>query len=459
MNLRSLLHPAIAALAAPGAFAAADIDAPRLWQEVKVPSALLQTTEVEGQHLTFGGDIRIGDLNGDGQLEFIVFRSTDEAMKPCFMGAFDLAGNVLWQIGEGGDQPARPGPVTIYDFDGDGRDEILHFWHDPMVENAVENMADVRLQLRDGRTGELLRESTPALFADAAGEGANWVHQRPFIANFRGGDRAQDFVVKLGERVIAFDDTLSPLWHYIIPWNEYTRCSAYIPAVGDIDGDGRDEVTGGYYLLDDDGTVMWAKQLDRNMDSVSIEPWDGNTPRVIASGGGHVIDAGGKPLIHLGEELVPHGQEVRVGDFVPTRPGREMIIRWNGHKANAMTVSQTGEVLHRFMLNDSPNHTGMETVYWHGHARPPLLYNGGVLWHGNGKRAADLPKLPAPIGPVKMGWYHAIPVNVLGDSAEELVIYNPWESVVRIYRAASTDPEDLRDYQPTPRQYNARLMD
>ena len=38
------------------------------------------------------------------------------------------------------------------------------------------------------------------------------------------------------------------LWTYEIKWNEYGKCSAYIPAVGDIDGDGKDEVNGGYYL-------------------------------------------------------------------------------------------------------------------------------------------------------------------------------------------------------------------
>lgn len=431
---------------------------PALWHEISIPDSLLQSEEWKGQQLHYGGDMRIGDLDGDGRLDFLVFRSEDAGLKPSFMGAFTLEGTVLWQVGEGGDQPARPGSVVVYDFDGDGADEVLHFWHDPMVESSVENMGDVLIQIRRGTDGKVLRESRPEVLATCEGEGPNWVHQRLLIANLRGESRPRDFVVKLGEKVLAFDDALNLLWSYEIPWNEYAACSAYIPAVGDIDGDGRDEVTGGYYLLDDDGEVMWAKQLGPNMDSVAIAPWDEGRMRVVASGGGYVLDCEGVPLIHLDNELVPHGQEVRTGDFDASSPGQEMIIRWNGHNQEAMLVSVTGEVLRQFELNESPNNTGMELVYWNGPSESPLLYNGGMLWSA-GDMFAELPGLPDPVGPSRMGWYHCIPVDIAGDGREEIVLYNPWESVVRIYGAEDVDSSVSRTYRSTSRQYNARLMD
>lgn len=433
---------------------------PRLWREVEIPAEFTQTATIDGEVLTYGGDIRVGDLDGDGKPELVVFRSEDLGMKPCFIGAFEMDGSPMWHVGEAGEQPARPGSVALYDFDGDGRDEVLHFWHDPGVENSKDNMADVVVQLRDGSTGELIREARPDLFAECTGEGANWVHQRLLIANLRGGERPQEFVVKLGERLIAMDDSLRVLWHYRIPWNQYSKCSAYIPAVGDIDGDGRDEITGGYYLLDDNGAVMWAAQLGRNMDSVAIVPWDNGIPRVIASGGGYVLDMSGNALVHLGEELVPHGQEVRTGDFRPDIPGTEKVIRWNGHRNDAMVVSQEGEVLVRFKLNDSPNHTGLEAVYWHGWGAAPLIYNGGMLWNGQGQPEAAFPGLSSePVGEFRRGWYHCIPLDVLGDDAEEVLLYNPWEKVVRIYRDSTADPQTAKPFQPTARQYNARLMD
>lgn len=433
---------------------------PVLWKEVPIPPPFRQTAMVGDQSLTFGGDIRVGDLDGDEQVELVVFRSTDLGMKPCFIGVFELDGTPLWHVGTEGDQPARPGSLTVFDFDGDGQDEVLHFWHDPTVANAIDNMADVVVQLREGDTGELIRESRPEIFAECSGEGANWVHQRLLVANLSGGERPREFVVKVGERLIAFDDSLEVLWHYRIPWNDYSKCSAYIPAVGDIDGDGRDEITGGYYLVDDDGRVMWEKQLGRNMDSVAIVPWDDGTPRVIASGGGYVLDAAGNALVQLGEKLVPHGQEVRTGDFRPDIAGIEKVIRWNGHRNDAMMVSQTGDVLHRFKLNDSPNHTGMEAVYWHGWDQPPLIYNGGMLWDGKGQPVDSFPHLSSePVGEFRRGWYHCIPLDVLGDDAEEVLLYNPWENVVRLYRSSRTDEDAIKPFRPGARQYNARLMD
>jgi hypothetical protein len=407
----------------------------------------------------FAGDIRIGDLDGDGNIEFILFRSTDGGMKPCFIGAFDSNGHELWRHGAGGDQPQRPGPVTVYDFDGDGRAEVLCFFINPAVKAPANGMDNVVVQIRDGLTGKVIRRAAPASMRQCTGEGANWVHQRLLVANFRGTKRPQDFVVKLGEKVLAFNKDLDLLWTYKIRWNEYGRCSAYIPAVGDIDGDKLDEVNGGYYILDNNGWPLWEGQIAEHMDSVAIVPWDGGKMRAICSGYGHVLDCEGKVILCLGKELVPHGQEVRVADFDKSLPGPEMIIRYNGHNPDVIVVANSGKVIRRFELNYSPNHTGMEAVWWNGKAREALLYNGGVLWRANGRKFADLPNLPRPIGPTKMGWYHCIAANVCGDEREEVVLYNPWDKYVWIF-----SPEPLRlaafdGYKAGPRQYNPRLMD
>ena len=120
-------------------------------------------------------------------------------------------------------------------------------------------------------------------------------------------------------------------------------------------------------------------------------------------------------------------------------------------------VSVRGEVIRRVELNESPNHTGMEVVYWHGPDQPALLFNGGMLWNGNGTIFAKLPDLPPPAGSKKQGWYHCIPADLHGDEGEEIVVYNPWDSFVAVYR--STPIENWKPFNPTPRQYNARLMD
>ena len=195
------------------------------------------------------------------------------------------------------------------------------------------------------------------------------------------------------------------------------------------------------------------------MDSVAIAPWDHGKMRAICSGYGHVLGSKGEVILRLGEELIPHGQEVRVADFDASSPGPEMIVRHKGHSPDVLVVANDGTVRRRFVLNDSPNHTGMEAVYWNGEGRDVLLYNGGVLWHADGRLVAELPGLPKPLGPAKMGWYHCIAADVCSDLREETALYNPWDRRVWIFTPAPVRPEAFRGYEATPRQYNPRLMD
>lgn len=394
-----------------------------LIKKVEIPPSLL----TQNSGINYGGDIRIGDLNGDGSPDFVVYRSIGDfhdggGMKPCFIGAFDINGKELWKVGGGGQQPSRPGPLAVYDFDGDGKDEVLTFFHKGGKVNA--DMSDVSIQIRSGESGQVIRESSPKIFQKQRGSGANWVHQRLLICNLRGGAHPKDFVVKLGTGLLAFDENLQVLWEYKNKWNKYSECPAYIPAVGDIEGDGLDEVNGGYFLLDNDGKILWEKKLGKNMDSVAIGEWNNKTV-AFCSGYGHILDKGGDVILKLGPRKVPHGQELRVGNFDLASNGNEMVIRHKGHKEDVIVVSSKGKVLREFKLNSSPNETGMEAVNWFGENSETLLYNGGQLWKGNGTLFAELPNLPVPRGHKKQGWYHCIPADVAGDDGEEIVIYNP----------------------------------
>ena len=122
---------------------------PILYRRLSVPAELLARAEVDGVQLEFGGDLRIGDLTGDGRADLLVFRSADNGMKPCFLGAFTMDGRVLWQGGQGGDQPARPGPVAIHDIDGDGHAEVVCFFLDPSRQADPDGMGNVVVQIRD----------------------------------------------------------------------------------------------------------------------------------------------------------------------------------------------------------------------------------------------------------------------------------------------------------------------
>ena len=455
-----------------------------LYRKIALPEEFLDKDE-NGRRV--GGDIRIGDLTGDGRVDFLVYKALG-GIKPSFLGAFSLEGEKIWAVGDqqfsaedadGGGvlqtiSPDRPGPVAIYDIDQDGEQEVICFLVEPGIKKTSKwNLEGVYLAILDARSGEVKRRAAPAellrcnAYVDGEEHIANYVHQRLMIANFSGHEKPQDFVVKLGNDVLAFNHRLELLWQYTNKWYRYPGHSAYIPAVGDLDADGRDEVNGGHFGLDHDGRVLWETFLGDNVDSVLVEEWDGdpgNGKEAIVSGGGQVLDARGRYLLHLGEQVVPHGQEVRYGYVRTDRPGPQLVIRYNGHHTDTMVVSNAGEVLSRFEVDESPNNTGMEIVHWNGPGQAQLIYSPAALYDGYGEKVVRFPELPPPSGietPAyrKMGWYHCFAANVCGDEREEVVLYDPYGDAVYIYTPAPLDEAAFGGYEHTPRQYNARLID
>ncbi|MGI5819480.1 MAG: hypothetical protein ACOX9R_15430 [Armatimonadota bacterium] len=386
-----------------------------LWRELSVPTEMLGS----GPAGPCGGGMRIGDLDGDGRAEFVCYRNA-AWLKPAFIGAFDLDGRALWTFGDadravvvveqdaeqrrGLMPPERPGPVAVGDLDGDGSTEVLALTLAEGVERAHHWRLDgVELVLLDGATGEVKRrgrcEALEAADAYADGEllPANFVHLRLMLCDLRGQGQPRDFVLKAGRTVFAFSDEFDLLWTYECRWNRYPEHCAYIPAVGDVDGDGRDEVNLGNAVVDDDGTPLWERLLAPHNDSVLVQDWDGR-PRAICSGHGHVLDERGEPLVSLGPDLVPHGQEVRCGDLRTDSEGSQLVLRHDGHEPRVMIVGREGEVLDRFEVPGSPNNTGLEVVRWNGADAPDVLYSPGALVDGHGRLVSEFAGLPEPSG-------------------------------------------------------------
>ena len=445
-----------------------------LYKQVAIPDAFLNETD----GTTWGGDIRIGDLTGNGTVDFLVYKSLG-GIHPCFLGAFTLEGEPLWSVGDKHLEisdadakdttlttlsPDRPGPVAIHDIDADGHAEVICFWVDTDAPEVSKwDLSAIRLMILDGATGAIKHASAPDALrqCNAYAEGelhiSNYVHQRLMIANLCGNPQPQDFVVKVGVNLLAFNHKLEPLWQYTDAWFRYPKHSAYIPAVGDFNGDGRDEINGGNFGLAADGTVLWNHFFGDNMDSVLVSEWNGKQ-RAILSGGGQVLDAEGNPILSLGFDDVPHGQEIRCGRLLPDTPENALVVRYNGHHTDLMVVDNNGDIKNRFNVDETPNNTGLEVIRWHGDETCELIYSPTALYDSAGDKVVTFPELPPPSGG-KMGWYHCFPADVCGDTREEVILYDPYSDTVYIYTPTPFQPDLFNGYQHTERQYNTRLMD
>ena len=456
---------------------------------IRIPPALLSTgiaRDAKGGNpeYQFGGDVRIADLNGDRCADFVLAKSLG-GMKICYIGAFTWGGRVLWEWGDksrrvdSGDAdakeyratvPARPGPLLAVDIDGDGRTEVVAMViQEGIRKTSIWDTKDMQLVILDGASGKAKRTGAPesllnadARIANGRIEVSNYVHQRLLAADFRGSGGSRDFVVKIGNTILACDGQLRPLWTYRNKFAEYPKHSAYIPAVGDMDGDGRDEVLGGNFALDHDGRPLWEKMMAPNNDSVAIVDWDGdlrNGLEGVLSGYGQVVRASGEVILKLGEKLAPHGQEVRCGRFRDDMPGAQMALRWNGHEPDILIAGREGEVSSRFKVDRSPLNVGMETVRWYGPDRPDLLCAPPALWDGWGRRVLVLPDMPKPSGRARDAWFHCIPADLEGDGRESVVLFDPCMDEMSVYGARPLKQTPPKGYRHTARQYNARIMD
>jgi len=321
-------------------------------------------------------------------------------------------------------------------------------------------------QIRDGRTGKVVRErAIPEIVSIRTRDAKlnDWPHIRILVANFRGLNRPRDLLLKAGDTYVAITDQLDVLWTYKYELEDASHKPPKFPAVGDMDGDRRDEIHGGYFLLSPDGVPFWTREQTRHMDSVAIDVWDSPNIRAISSGTPQVMGFRPEPILSLGDDIVPHGQEMKVADFIHSSKDVEMVIRNRGHNTHVIVVSNQGEILLETDLNEVPNNTGMESIHLYGPEEPALLSNGNLIWNLENQTSVTLAGLPDPNGMEvhRMAFYHAIPADLTGDGKEDLVLYDPTATSVFVYSIddlQKTTSQENR-FIAGPRQYNPRLMD
>jgi rhamnogalacturonan endolyase len=244
----------------------------------------------------FGAEtLRIGDLDGDGGPDLLFVQSVYGSRQITCLTATDIFGHVLWQKGKPSADHGRiysDLPVQIYDWDNDGRNEVLY------VEQAEYDGAPYDGRSIRERAARYAGHATMVVLEVATcREKGRFALPAPaddcfLFADLTGRGHREDLVVK--DRYwnmwgVAHDGKV--LWHW-------AGSTGHFPAVGDVDGDGRDEVFVGFALIDHDGKVLFSRNPEgAHQDACYfVRPADGKWRLLFGNAGIHCLAVDGKEL-------------------------------------------------------------------------------------------------------------------------------------------------------------------
>lgn len=433
-------------------------------------------------------DATVADLDGDGEYELIIKRENGGfdnshrglAKGGCLIEAYKLDGTFMWRMNLGMNirQGAHYTQLMVFDFDGDGKAEIAVKTAEGTTFGDGTTIGDTNNDGRtdyvdrnpDSKTYGMITEGPEFLSVIKGTTGkelarTNFISRgMPFEFGDNQGNRVDRFLGGAGyfdglrpsilicrgyyaktvlEAWDFRDGKLSKRWTFSTTddnglYKSYEGQGNHNLSIGDVDGDGKDEITYGACMIDHDGTGGYNTFLghgdamhltDIDIDRPGLEVWTCHESAP-SRAGSELRDAHSGQLIWgipahedvgraLAADIDPRFRGVEVwtiasggvytadGRFISERtPSINMALWWDGD-------------LNRELLDGSgvPNRESVRIAKWNGDGtdRMPLPDGEEIAMNNHTKANPNL---------------HA---DVLGDWREELIVRTKNNREVRIY--------------------------
>jgi len=364
-----------------------------------------------------------GDVDGDGEAEILTARNVNEGdvHYTCSVAAWKLNGQRLWGWGQpeiGRNILHHDVACQIFDWDGDGRAEV--------IVAANERLVEI-----DGVTGRERRSfQIPPASSDCL-----------VFANLQGSSFPNAVLVKTRySQIWAYSYTGELLWTVENPGGYRT---AHQPRPIDLDSDGRDEIFAGYAVLNPDGSLRWVlADIEKfnltkgHLDCVRLVT-AGKTPAetrlALTCCGAQrvgVIDGNGNWIWSLGGK---HFESIDIGPVCPDMPDPQIIVDidhrpWG--ESPVWVLSATGDLLGQLITDYSRHH---RLIDWDGNGRESMVMaQARALFNGAGKMTAHF-NLPGFAADAKIN-LHVQVAEMTGDGVPDLIFHAAPASKVYIFK-------------------------
>ncbi|MBQ4277453.1 MAG: rhamnogalacturonan lyase [Bacteroidaceae bacterium] len=435
-------------------------------------------TTPDGRRYSYSAnDCSVGDVDGDGEYEIILKWDPNNARDNAHDGytgnvifdCYKLDGTHLWRIDLGHNirAGAHYTQFMVFDLDGDGRAEVVMKTSDGTTDSRGRVIGDPTADYRthEGRLGRILSGNEYlTVFSGLTGEAMCTVDYVPTLDTGDWGDdygnRSERYlacVAYLDGRhpsvvmcrgyyarttLTAWDwdgKTLKQRWAFdsqnpgMRAWGGQGNHNL---RVGDVDGDGRDEIVYGSMCVDDNGTGLWNTHMGHGdamhlmafyPDSDKLQVWDVHENK---RDGSTLVDAATGEVIFQIKSNTDVGRGM-AADIDPTNPGLEM---WSS--ASGGILNTKGEVV---------SHARVSTnfaIWWSGALNRELL-DGARITRLNPQTQemeviADFTRECAFNNGTKSN--PCLEADIVGDWREEVLIRTRDSRELRIYITPHATP-------------------